>query len=53
MFMASRYFATVRRATGIPLLLSMSASLASESGLRGFSASIRRRIIDWIAVLEA
>ena len=53
MFMASRYFATVRRATGIPDDLSRSASLASESGLRGFSSSIRRRIIAWMAVLDA
>src|SRR5688572_755377 len=51
--MASRYFATVRRATGTPEVLSRSASLASDSGLRGFSLSIRRRIIDWMAMLEA
>ena len=50
--MASRYFATVRRATGTPAALRLSASLASDSGLRGFSASMRRRIIDWMAVLE-
>ncbi|MNN86123.1 hypothetical protein D3C81_2034920 [compost metagenome] len=43
----------MRRATGIPLVLSSSASLASESGFLGFSASIRLRIIDWMAVLEA
>ncbi|KAG1438993.1 hypothetical protein G6F57_019599 [Rhizopus arrhizus] len=51
--MASRYFATVRRATGIPDDLSRSASLASESGLRGFSSSISRRIMAWMAVLDA
>ena len=53
MFMASRYFATVRRATGTPVAFSKSASLASDSGLRGFSASMSLRIIDWMAVLEA
>ena len=52
MFIASRYFATVRRATGTPEAFSVSASLASDSGLRGFSASIKRLLIDWIAVLD-
>src|SRR5690606_14256120 len=53
MFMASRYLATVRRATGTPRALSVSARRASDSGLRGSSASTRARIIAWIAVLEA
>ena len=53
MLIASRYFATVRRATGTPVAFSVSARRASESGLRGFSASISCRIIAWMAVLEA
>src|SRR5690606_33973992 len=53
MFMASRYFATVRRATGMPLASSAAARRASDSGLRGSSASTRRRIMAWMAVLEA
>src|SRR5690606_8378143 len=53
MLIASRYLATVRRATGTPVALRVSARRASDSGLRGFSASIRRRIIIWIAVLDA
>ena len=51
--MASRYLATVRRATGTPVAFRVSARRASDSGLRGSSASIRRRIIAWMAVLEA
>src|SRR5690606_30433594 len=53
MFMASRYLATVRRATGMPLASRACARRASDSGLRGSSAAISRRIIDWIAVLDA
>lgn len=34
---ASRYFATVRLATGTPSAFNVSASRASDKGLRGFS----------------
>ena len=34
--MASRYLATVRRATGTPEAFKQVGELASESGLRGF-----------------
>ena len=38
--MASRYFATVRRATLMPCSARMSASLLSDSGRRGSSAAM-------------
>src|SRR6478672_12575116 len=47
MLIASRYFATVRRATGTPPALRRSARRASDKGLRGFSASINVRIMLW------
>src|SRR5690606_32200254 len=53
MLRASRYLATVRRATGTPLSLRRSARRASDSGRRGSSASTRRRIMSWMATLEA
>src|SRR5690606_8886885 len=52
-FIASRYFATVRRATVIPDCLSSAARRASDSGRRGSSCSIRRLSMAWMAVLDA
>src|SRR3546814_15647763 len=53
MLSSSRYLATVRRATGTPAAFRFSARRASDSGLRGFSASTRRLIISWMAMLDA
>src|SRR5690348_17494089 len=50
---ASRYLATVRRATWMPLRLSSSARAWSDSGLRGSSASMSFLIMAWMAVAEA
>src|SRR5690606_23035646 len=53
MFIASRYFATVLRATVTPDCLSSAASRASDSGRHGSSCSINRLSMAWMAVLEA
>src|SRR5690349_8109062 len=50
---ASRYLATVRRATWMPLRLSSSASAWSDSGLRVSSTSMSFLIMAWMAVAEA
>ena len=51
--MASRYFATVRRATSIPRLPSSPEIAASDRGLRGSSSSTSFLIIARIAVADA
>ena len=53
MFMASRYLATVRRATLMPRRFSSSARPWSDSGLPVGSASMSLRIMAWIAVADA
>ena len=50
--MASRYLATVRRATLMPASSSRVTSLLSESGLRGASSWISLRMRARMAVLE-
>src|SRR3989344_18983 len=52
MFMNSRYFATVRRATWMPCSLRISAILLSLIGLVGGSASTIFLIIERMAVAE-
>src|SRR5690349_2611987 len=49
---ASRYLATVRRATRMPSLSSRSARVLSDSGSSGGSAVTRRLIMAWMAVAE-
>src|SRR5690606_31599936 len=52
-FRASRYFATVRRATTMPCSASISAILLSENGVLGSSAPINCVISARIAVDDA
>src|SRR6185369_8436350 len=50
---ASRYFATVRRATSMPRRFSSTANAWSDIGRAFFSSPISFLIMAWIAVAEA